>query len=176
MAGPCVIDSDHIVLTVTGAPGELGADFANVAGTGSATQGDYTLHIVTDHNVTHTQTQTFNLDNSAGVATMSGIIVVTFDPIYLAADDPGETFIWHAQLSVDGVVVDERNKNLQEIPVPDGTSMWLPIGVCVGEASVAAGDTIPLVFTKTLKMNAGSDLQYGFLMGGDKLVVDKNFG
>jgi hypothetical protein len=175
MANPCVADTPHILLTAEGSPAVLEAEFANVAGTISATQGDYAVHIVTDTGVTHTQTQTQAVDNSAGVAAMTGIAVVTFDPIYLAADDTGETFVWHAQIVVHGTVQDERNTNLQEIPVPDGTSMWLPIGVCVGEINVPAGATHQIVFTKTL-VNTGDSGQYGFLMGGDKLEVQVNFG
>lgn len=176
MADPCVDDTTHIVLDTAGTPAVLTADFANVARTISATQGDYTLHIVTDEGVTHTQTQTQAIDNSAGLAAMTGIVVATFDPIWVAPDDSGEVFVWHAQLVVHAVIQDERNKSLQETPIPSGTGMWLPVGCCIGEINVPAGATHNITFTKTLVQSSGVSHQYGFLMGGDKLEVEGNFG
>lgn len=174
MSGPCVQDSASIALDTTGSPLTLEAEIINPSSTDSATQGDYTSHTVTDHNTPHVQTQTFTVDNSAGTLPMAGIVVATMDPIWIHDGVSNLILLWHAQLEVDGVVVDERNKNLQTILLADPIEFWLPPAVLVGQIDVGAGDSVSVVMTKSVE-NTGDSLEWTFVMGGDKLVITESF-
>lgn len=174
MASPCTTDTPYIELDVTGTPGSLSAILRNPAESDSATQGDYTSHTVTDHNTPHVQTQTFTVDNSAGTAPMRGIVVATMDPIWIHDGVDNLILVWHAQLEVGGVVVDERNKNLLSILLAAPIEFWLPSSVLVGQIDVAAGDTVDVVMTKSVE-NTGDSLEWTFIMGGDKLVISESF-
>lgn len=174
MANPCVADTTHIVLTADGSPATLEADFANVAGTGSATQGDDTTHVVTDNDTPHIQTQTFVVDNSAGVAVMSGIVVVALNPIWAGLPDgPGCSLIYEASLTIHGSLADQRDTITQPL-VEDEVLQFYP-GSLVGEISVPAGASHNVVWEKRIT-NDGASVQWSFRMGGDKAVYMKNFG
>jgi hypothetical protein len=175
MADPCVADSDYIALDTAGTPAVLTATLRNPAESGSATQGDYTSHTVNDHNVVHTQTQTFTVDNSGGTASMRGIVVATMDPIWIHDGVSNLILTWHAQLVIGGVVVDERNKQLQTLLLADPIEFFLPPAVLVGQIDVVAGGSVAVVMTKTVENTSSGDLEWTFVMGGDKLVVSESF-
>lgn len=175
MADPCVADTDYIELDTTGTPAVLSATLRNPAESASATQGDYTSHTVNDHNVIHTQTQTYTVDNSGGTAPMRGIVIASMDPIWIHDGVDNLILNWHAQLKVDGVVVDERNKNIQTLLLADPIEFFLPPAVLLGQIDVAAGDSVVVEMTKTVENTSSGDLTWTFIMGGDKLVVSESF-
>lgn len=174
MAEPCVADSIYIELDTAGTPAVLTATLRNPEETFSATQGDHTLHDVTDHNVVHTQTQTVNIDNSAGTAPARGVVICGQDPIYVDSGSDIE-IIWHSSLTIDSVLADEGNESLQPIVITGATgALWLPTKTLVGQIDIAAGDIIAVTFAKSVE-NIGSSVQWFFLMGGDKLVAQMGY-
>lgn len=171
MSGPCLEDTPTIELALDGL--SLIANVRNPDESFSATQGDHTLHDVTDHNVVHTQTQTVNLTNG-GTAPFRGIVVCGQDPIYVDSGSDIE-IIWHSSLTIDSVLADEGNSSGQAIVITGATgALWIPTKTLVGQIDVAAGDTIAITFEKSVE-NVGSSVQWFFLMGGDKLVANLGF-
>ncbi len=174
MANPCVDDTTHIVLTADGSPAVLEADFANVAGSGSATQGDDTTHVVTDVDVPHIQTQTDVIDNSAGVAAMTGIVVVAINPIWCGqSDGAGLSLIWEASLTIHGSLADQRDTITTQMDT--GEIRTFSPGSLVGEINVPAGASHNVVWEVRIT-NDGSSVQWSFRFGGSKMVWIENFG
>jgi hypothetical protein len=174
MAEPCVADSIYIELDTAGTPAVLTATLRNPEETFSATQGDHTLHDVTDHNVVHTQTQTVTIDNSAGTAPARGVAIYAPDPIYVASGSIIEA-LWHNTLTIDSVLADEGNESAQAIVVASATgALWIPVKTLVGQIDIPAGDSISVTFAKSIE-NVGDSETWQFLMGGDKLVAQMGY-
>lgn len=172
MAGPCVDDTETIELLVTGSPGELSANVRNPASSGSATQGDDTTHVVTDHNVAHVQTRSFTIDNSAGTTEMKGIIIVALNPIWAGLPDGPASLLWEASLTVDGSMADQRDTVTQAIV--ENEVVQLCPGSLVGQYVVPAGGSITCSWEKRVT-NDGASATWSFRMGGDKVVWSESF-
>lgn len=174
MADPCVASNEYIGLDTVGTPAVLEATLLNPETTFSATEGDHTVRNVTDNDTVHEQTQTVVINN-AGSAPARGIIVVTFDPIWVACNDPGFQVTWMAELIYNGVQQDVRNLTEQQLVLPVAVGdTWLPIGVCVGQLNIAAGGSATVTFRKQIE-NTGDEQIWSFLMGGDKLVAQLGY-
>lgn len=176
MAGPCVNDTPTIVLSVVGDPiGELEATFANDAGSGSETQGDDTTHVVTDNDTPHIQTQTNVIDNSAGLAPMSGIIVVAINPIWCGDSDGPISLIWEASLTVAGHPSNGDQRDTITTQMDTGEIRTFSPGSLVGNFEVAAGSTQSYTWEVRIT-NDGASAQWSFRFGGSRVVYMRNFG
>ena len=124
MADPCVTDTAYIDLETTGTPAVLSATLRNPEESFSGTQGDDTVHNVSDNNVQHSMTQTWNISNAGGSAPCRGIVVVAINPIWVAAVDP-ITVVPFSRLTVGGVIADDRDVAATGIDIPAGTTQLL---------------------------------------------------
>lgn len=175
MADPCVEDTPTITLTTSGTPAVLSADFANEAGSGSETQGDDTTHVVTDNDTPHIQTQTNVIDNSAGTAPMSGIIVVALNPIWCGESDGPISLLWEASLVVAGHPTFGDQRDTITTPMVEGEIRTFSPGSLVGNFLVPAGDTQSFTWEVRIT-NDGASAQWSFRFGGSRVVYTENFG
>lgn len=167
MADPCVADTAYVGLDTAGSPAVLTADLLNPATSGSATMGDDTTHVVTDHNVAHVLTQTDTIDNSAGTGAMGGIVVVALNPIWAGLPDGPVSLIWEASLTINGVLVDQRDTITQAL-VMNEVVQFSP-GCLVGQVVVPAGATRSVVWEVRIT-NDGASAQWSYRFGGSKMV------
>lgn len=171
MADPCVEDTIYIELDTTGTPAVLSATLRNPEETFSATQGDDTTHVVTDHNVAHIQTQTVTITNP-GTAPARGIVVVALNPIWAGLPDGPVSLIWEASLTIGGVLADQRDTITQAL-VANEVVQFSP-GSLVGQIDIPAASSVVVTWEKRIT-NDGASAQWSFRMGGDKLVAQMGY-
>lgn len=169
MADPCVDTTATIALSTAGTPAVLSADVRNPASTFSGTLGDDTTHAVTDTGVPHTLDQSFTVPN-AGSKSASGIVVVALNPIYLHATGDDITIVGFARLTVDSVVVDERDLPASGLDVPEGASQLLSWGALVGQIDIASADSTDFQVLLSITQT-GASTGWSFRYGGSKAVV-----
>lgn len=173
MADPCVVDSAYIGLDTTGTPAVLEATLLNPEQTFSGTEGDNTTHVVTDHDVVHSTTHTFTIDNTAGTAPCRGIIVVALNPIWAGDSDGPVSLIWGASLTVQGIGLEDSRTTITT-GLDEGDVITFSPGSLVGEVTVPAGATRTVTYEKHIT-NDGASGQWSFRMGIDKLVVQMGY-
>lgn len=171
MAGPCVVDSETVVLTVVGSPGSLHAEAREVSNTFSATQGDALPHTVTDAGVDHVQTRTIAVPNPLADSPVTGIVVCKFDPIIVTDWSADLAPVWSAELIIGGVTQDQFQSNDVTLDSAD-TPAYLQcvIPALLGQIDIAAGGSTSVTFRKTVTNNATSQT-WTFVTNGDKMVV-----
>ncbi len=175
MSGACVNDTPGIELLLVGSPESLEANIRNPSASGSGTLGDDTTHNVTDTGVVHTlSTPPFTVDNSAGTLALRGIVVVAINPIFVHATGGPISAVPFARLTIDSVIVDERDVPAAGIDVLDDASMLLSLGSLTGELAVPPGTSIDIDVLITIEQIAAST-GWSFRFGGSKLVWSESF-
>lgn len=169
MADPCVEDTPYIHLDTAGTPAVLSATLRNPPNSGSATQGDDTTHVVTDHDTPHVQTQTDVIDNASGTGAMRGIIVVAINPIWCGESDAPVSLIWEASLTVTGHPAFSDQRDTITTPMDTGEIRTFSPGCLVGNFDIAAGASQSVTWEVRIT-NDGASAQWSFRFGGSRMV------
>lgn len=147
----------------------LSADLIATLVTFSGTEGDTGQHIVTDAAVVHSQTHTFNITNPFPAKSVKGLIIASFDPIYLVPGPTGTQYNWTTSLVVDGIDQDPRGDTLPwDFATADQNPIYIPLRALLGQLVLAGGATSVVTLEKTIE-NGGPSQTWEFNMGGDKV-------